>query len=90
LNFINRFSKKKNSTIEFEVNFPVCVYKFSSYYLNNIIFYRQQFGSSSDRITLYKADYVSNTSADLISDVGHTFSIIHQYVYTTSRFTENR
>jgi len=22
-------------------SFPVCVYKFSSYYLNNIIFYRQ-------------------------------------------------
>ena len=34
---------------------PVCVYKFSSYYLNNIIFYRQEFGASSDRITMYKA-----------------------------------
>jgi hypothetical protein len=32
---------------------PVCVYKFSSHYLNNIIFYRQQFGASSERITLY-------------------------------------
>ena len=30
---------------------PVCVYKFSSHYLNNIIFYRQQFGASSKRIT---------------------------------------
>ena len=35
-------------------SFPVCVYKFSSHYLNNIIFYRQYFGTSSDRITLYK------------------------------------
>ena len=34
-------------------SFPVCVYKLSSNYLNNIIFYRQQFGASSDRITLY-------------------------------------
>ena len=34
-------------------SFLVCVYKFSSHYLNNIIFYRQQFGNSSDRITLY-------------------------------------
>ena len=25
-------------------SFPLCVYKFSSHYLNNIIFYRQQFG----------------------------------------------
>ena len=36
-------------------SFPVCVYKFSSHYLNNIIFYRQYFGNSSDRITLYCA-----------------------------------
>ena len=35
-------------------SFPVCVYKFSSH-LNNIIFYRQYFGTSSDRITLYNA-----------------------------------
>jgi hypothetical protein len=34
--------------------FPVCIYKFSSHYLNNIMFYRQQFGASSERITLYK------------------------------------
>ena len=34
-------------------SFPVCVYKFSSHYLNNIIFYRQQFGASSDRLILY-------------------------------------
>ena len=34
-------------------SFPVCVYKFSSHYLNNIIFYRQLFGTSKDRITLY-------------------------------------
>ena len=34
-------------------SFPVCVYKFSSHYLNNIIFYRQYFGASSNRITLY-------------------------------------
>jgi hypothetical protein len=34
-------------------SFPVCVYKFSSHYLNNIIFYRQQFGASSERISLY-------------------------------------
>jgi len=33
--------------------FPVCVYKFSSHYLNNIIFYRQWFGASSDRLSLY-------------------------------------
>ena len=33
---------------------PVCVYKFSSHYLNNTIFYRQKFGASSERITLYK------------------------------------
>ena len=33
-------------------SFPVCVYKFSSNYLNNIIFYRQYFGTSRDRITL--------------------------------------
>ena len=32
---------------------PVCVYKFSSHYLNNIIFYRQQFGASSEIIALY-------------------------------------
>jgi len=36
-------------------SFPVCVYKFSSHYLNNIIIYRQYFGASSDRITLYIA-----------------------------------
>ena len=35
-------------------SFPVCVYKFSSHYLNNIIFYRQQFGASCERISLYK------------------------------------
>ena len=29
------------------------VFSFSSHYLNNIIFYRQYFGTSSDRITLY-------------------------------------
>ena len=34
-------------------SFPVCVYKFSSHYLNNMIFYRQQFGASSERLTLY-------------------------------------
>ena len=34
-------------------SFPVCVYKFSSHYLNNIIFYRQYFGASSERIILY-------------------------------------
>ena len=34
-------------------SFPVCVYKFSSHYLNNIIFYRHCFGTPSDRITLY-------------------------------------
>ena len=34
-------------------SFPVCVYKFSSHYLNNIIFYRQQFGTSRERITLH-------------------------------------
>ena len=34
-------------------SFPVCVYKFSSHYLNNIIFYRQYFGASSERLTLY-------------------------------------
>jgi len=34
-------------------SFPVFVYKFSSHYLNNIIFYRQMFGASSDTITLY-------------------------------------
>jgi len=33
-------------------SFPVCVYKFSSHYLNHIIFYRQQFGASSDRLPL--------------------------------------
>ena len=33
-------------------SFPVFVYKFSSHYLNNIIFYRQQFGASSDRLSL--------------------------------------
>jgi len=33
-------------------SFPVCLYKLSCHYLNNIIFYRQQFGASSDRITL--------------------------------------
>ena len=33
-------------------SFPVCVYKFSSHYLNNIIFYRQYFGASSERLTL--------------------------------------
>jgi hypothetical protein len=31
-----------------------CVYKFLTHYLNNIIFYRQQFGASSERIILYK------------------------------------
>ena len=35
-------------------SFPVCVYEFSSHYLNNIIFYREQFGASSTRLTLYK------------------------------------
>ena len=35
-------------------SFPVCVYKFSSHYLNNIIFYRQLFGASSERLTLCK------------------------------------
>jgi len=34
-------------------SFPVCVYKFSSHYLNNIIFYRQEFGASSERLALY-------------------------------------
>ena len=33
--------------------FPVCVYKFSSHFLNNITFYRQYFGSSSNRLSLY-------------------------------------
>ena len=33
-------------------SFTVCVHKFSSHYLINIIFYRQTFGASSDRITL--------------------------------------
>jgi len=36
-------------------SFPVCVYKFVSHYLNNIIFYRQWFGASSGRLTLYNA-----------------------------------
>ena len=36
---------------------PVCVYKSSSHYLNNVIFYRQQFGASSERITLYNSAY---------------------------------
>ena len=35
-------------------SFPICVYKFSSHYLNNIIFYIQYFGASSERLTLYK------------------------------------
>ena len=35
-------------------SFPVCVYKFSSHYMHNVTFYRQQFGASSDRITLCK------------------------------------
>jgi len=34
-------------------SFPVCVYKFSSHYVNNIILYRQYFGASSERLTLY-------------------------------------
>ena len=34
-------------------SFPVWVYKFSSHYLNKVIFYRQQFGTSSNRITLH-------------------------------------
>jgi len=33
-------------------SFPVCVYKFSSHYLNDIIFYRKYFGASSERLTL--------------------------------------
>ena len=39
-------------------SFPVCVYKFSSHYLNNIIFNRHWFGASSDRIVLYKYIYI--------------------------------
>ena len=42
-------------------SFPVCVYKFSSHYLNNIIFYRQQFGTSRDRIIPYNGIYVRVT-----------------------------
>jgi len=42
-------------------SFPVCVYKFSSHYLNNIIFYRQKSGASSNRITLYNRLKVSMT-----------------------------
>ena len=38
-------------------SFPVCVYKFSSHYLNNIIFYRQQFGASSERLSLQKNNH---------------------------------
>jgi hypothetical protein len=34
-------------------SFPVCVYKLSSHYLYNIMFYRQQFGASRERIILY-------------------------------------
>ena len=34
-------------------SFPVCVYKFSSHYVNNIFFYRQYFRASSERLTLY-------------------------------------
>ena len=34
-------------------SFPVCLYKFSSHYLNNLIIYRQLFGASSERLTLY-------------------------------------
>ena len=56
-------------------SFPVCVYKFSSHYLNNIIFYRQQFGTSSDRITLY---YISTVNTqhmqrpDVVLQLGYT------------------
>ena len=38
-------------------SFPVCIYKFSSHYLNNIIFYWQYFGASSERLILYKSCY---------------------------------
>ena len=34
---------------------PVCVYKFSSRYLNNIIFIDNSFRASSERIILYYA-----------------------------------
>jgi len=34
-------------------SFPVCVYKFSNHYLNNLIFYRQVFGASSERLSQY-------------------------------------
>jgi len=34
-------------------SFLIYVYKFSSHFLNNIIFYRQQFGASSERLVLY-------------------------------------
>jgi hypothetical protein len=45
-------------------SFPVCVYKCSSHYLNNIIFYRQHFGASSDRITLYNRPIVAAVNAN--------------------------
>ena len=35
-------------------SFPLCVYKFSSHYLNNVIFYRQYFGAYSERLTLFQ------------------------------------
>ena len=61
-------------------SFPVCVYIyiyiFSSHYLNNIIFYRQEFGASSDRLTLYICMYVCVYI--------YIYTYIYIYIYTYS------
>ena len=62
-------------------SFPVCVYKFSSHYLNNVIFYGQYFGTSSDRITLYinfhsTLPHVSTVHINL-HQVGYSCTKIH-------------
>jgi len=47
-------------------SFPVCVYKFSSHYLNNIPFYRQQFGASSERLAQYLRTLSTSSPQELI------------------------
>jgi hypothetical protein len=64
---------------------PVCEYKFSSHYLNNIMFYRQQFGASSERITLYITLHVTGLVL-LCQHINDNYVVvIHQHQEETSK-----
>ena len=62
-------------------SFPVCVYKYSSHHHNNIMFYRQQFGASSDRITLYIYIYIYRWSQEECARIREGVPYVKVYRY---------